>query len=504
MLTIGAAVGVSAAEDETAPPEPDAALNAPAASKTPVRPTPNEPGTFHGAVRGDVLPWLEEQPTYAGAWLDHETGQLVVLLTEPDPWVIAEIDARVPDGRNGWRLYAGDYPQDVLIAAVERAIGIGGDLPEDLPGVGRLEASSLDTENNRVELRFERGAIKDLAAAEEAWQETLGVPVSIWREVIAPSERLPGRWEKVPQAPWATAYGPAVAVDGHMLVLDPETGRVLRFDPDSGKWTRRARAPQGFEASGPWVWTGDELVAFDGWSSDTYALDLKANEWRRLPPSPLIRHSLAVWADGRIFVAWVGWGDDEGKRSLALYDQAAEAWTQLPAPTGSTDLVGLYWTGSELLAVTSDEYQDLVQVAAFDPTAGVWSEPVSGPLSWWHSGANWVDDRLVFAGNDEYFGPADASFDPRTMDWTTETFDCPLSTGAAVWTGELLISTNDRYALDPESGDCYRFPGRPRTANGNAVIWTGDRVIYWSGGGAEEGHPDPYRYGGHAFVFDPE
>jgi hypothetical protein len=33
------------------------------------------------------------------------------------------------------------------------------------------------------------------------------------------------------------------------------------------------------------------------------------------------------------------------------------------------------------------------------------------------------------------------------------------------------------------------------------AVWTGDRIIYWSGGGAEKGQPNPYRRNGYAFVF---
>lgn len=465
------------------------------------RPTPNDLAAFSDAVARNFLPWLERQPQYAGSRLDRDAGQVIVSLTEADPGVIAGLDARMPGGSDGWRLELLEYTWKQLRRAMASAWKL-----RSLPGARQLESTWIDVEENRVGLRFERGAIKraDIGATERKWERALGVPVYIWREEIAPSIPHAGAWVKLPDAPWGAANAVAVGVDGDMLVLDRETGRVLRFDPERNTWKRGARAPKPFRSYGASIWTGSELIlphTKDASRIATY--DPTADRWRtrKLPPSPLSGSDAVVWADGRLVVADIETENEvDIERSLAMLDLDTGEWTELPAPEAPSQLVDLHWTGSVLLAVTTDEYEDLVQVTVLDLDDGEWGEPLTGPLSWWYRHSVWIGDRLLFSGGGEY-GPSDASFDPVTMSWTEEDFDCPLDTREAIWTGELLISESSRYSLDPTTGTCYRFTGRDRTMNFNAVVWTGDRVIYWSGGGAEEGHPDPYRHNGHAFVF---
>lgn len=466
------------------------------------RPTPNELAIFSHAVAVDVLPWLETQPVYAGAWLDREAGQLVVSLTEPDPEVVAGLDARVPGGPDGWRLEVPEYTWKQLRRAMMSAWR-----ERSLPGARQLESTWIDVEENRIGLHFRRGAIKyrDVPAAEREWQQALGVPVYVWREEIAPSEPLFGDWVRLPDAPWGAANAVAVPFEGDMLVLERETGRILRYDTDRRDWERGAKAPKRFDYWSPWAWTGRELVVADQRRpARVSAYDPTEDRWRDLPRSPLRGADLAVWADGRVVVADVETDSElDTSRSLAMLDLLTGEWSVLPAPEAPSQLVDLFWTGSALLAVTIDEYQDLVQVAVLDLDEGAWSDPATGPLSWWYGHGVWIGDRLVFSGGGEY-GPSDASFDPTTLTWTAEDFECPLDTREATWTGDLLISESTRYSLDPDTGTCYRFTGGTRTANFNAVVWTGDRIIYWSGGGAEEGQPDPYRHHGHAFVFAEE
>ncbi len=149
------------------------------------RPTPNDLAAFSDAVARNVLPWLERQPQYAGTRLDRDAGQVVVSLTEADPEVIAGLDARVPGGSDGWRLEVPEYTWKQLRRAMVSAWKM-----RSLPGARQLESSWIDIEENRIGLRFERGAIKyrDVPATEREWQQALDMPVSVWREEIAPSE----------------------------------------------------------------------------------------------------------------------------------------------------------------------------------------------------------------------------------------------------------------------------------------------------------------------------
>lgn len=315
--------------------------------------------------------------------------------------------------------------------------------------------------------------------------------------VAEPVTELAEHWTRIPKAPWGAQSPAAVVVDRDMLVMDRRTGRVLFYDPESRTWERRARVPKRIETIGPSVWTGDEFVVFDELKSDRIvAYDPATDAWRRLPDSPLPRPGIAVLADGRIVVSHVEQDSEiDISRDLAMFDLADDTWSDLPPPVGLNRLVDLIWTGSEILAVTLAEYEDMVQVASLDLETGIWSEPLTGPVGWDWAQPAWTGDRLVFSGSDILLGQSAASFDPATMTRTAEDFDCPVYSSAALWTGEFLVGTIYKYALDPTTGDCYRVPGRDRTRGGSgAAVWTGDRVIYWSGGGAEEGQP-PRTYG---------
>jgi hypothetical protein len=316
--------------------------------------------------------------------------------------------------------------------------------------------------------------------------------------------RLAGNWVRIPKAPWGTQTPAAVAIDGDMLVLDERTGRLLLYDVERRSWERRAHLPKRAGGIGAWVWTGQELVVLDKvGSGPIVAYDPATDTWRTLPPSPLPGHDLAVFADGRIIAAHLDQDSEvDISRELAMLDLADGTWDGLPAPVGLERLEQLIWTGTKLLAITVGEAGDLVQVAALDPDVGPWSEPLTGPLSWDQARPVWTGDALVFSGSERFGSRSDAAFDPATMTWTPEDFHCSLSTGAALWTGELIVGTDTYRALDPAADACYRLPSRHLPWNGNAVVWTGDRVIYWSGGGGEEGRPNPYRRGGHAFVPD--
>ncbi len=320
-----------------------------------------------------------------------------------------------------------------------------------------------------------------------------------------PSQEIAGTWEKVPRAPWGVAYPAVAVVDGDMLVMEQDKGRMLRYDPESRTWRRLTRVPKRIETIGPSVWTGEEFVVFDELRPDRIvAYDPASDTWRSLPGSPLTGHHIATVADGRIAVAYVDQEDGvDIDRSVAVLDLATETWAELPPPTGRITLIDLFGWDSGLIAVTDDEYRSLVRVESLDFGTGTWSEPQVVPVRSHHAQPVWAGDRLVWSGDDSFVGRADASYDPETLTVVDEDFDCPISSRAALWTGELLVATNYTTALDLATGDCYRVPGRDRTMGGSAAaVWTGDRVIYWSGGGGEEGHPNPYRRDGHAFVFD--
>jgi len=119
------------------------------------------------------------------------------------------------------------------------------------------------------------------------------------------------------------------------------------YDPRTDGWRRIASAPIGSRADPDAVWTGAEMLVWNGARSAAYHPG--SDRWRLIPKPPLEprRDEAVVWT-GRQFIVWGG-GDPEGMghgiQDGASYDPEANRWTTLPAAPTS-DVLGYHaiWT----------------------------------------------------------------------------------------------------------------------------------------------------------------
>jgi len=296
-----------------------------------------------------------------------------------------------------------------------------------------------------------------------------------------------GRWRRMPRAPFAAAYGPAIWTGKRMVVVSPEDGRTAKYDAARDRWREVATAPRPTETFTPSLWTGRELVIVevgpDFSSIGGLAYDPAADRWRELARLPFVAtardHALAdaIWTGTHIVVV-------ESDGLVAALDVTADCWTELGRVPGDSVAWHLYLDGPRLLVESRD--RGTTSVRSFEPTTGVWSEPAvaSFEVAGRQSGAYWADDVLKFISwtqSDSSDG-ASAMFDPATMTWARTDHDCKTAASRSIDADGLLVSADGRRVLDPATLACTVVPKPPRRLNGTeSTLWTGSELIAWGG-----------------------
>ena len=306
------------------------------------------------------------------------------------------------------------------------------------------------------------------------------------------ADLIEGWWHQLARSSFGSTAAAGAWTGDAMAVVDIPSGQAARYDPAANRWTELSSGPGGFDPNSPWIWTGTELVLFDGSSGSGKgrALDPATDTWRTLAEGPLKEPRVAVWADGRAIVG----GDD---RSLAAYDVATDTWTELALAPGAARLYGLYWTGDEVLATTGPRGLGRFTIASLDLESQTWSEPDQGPVSSFWTSPQWTGSELLFAGGrpNGPDGVVNAAYDPATGVWNERDYDCPATTDIGLWDGDLLIDVlTDRdgqslppVALDPATGECrqlrdswVRRQTLQRGRTPELTLLTGDEIVMWS------------------------
>jgi hypothetical protein len=314
-----------------------------------------------------------------------------------------------------------------------------------------------------------------------------------------------GRWGRVASAPFGSEYEPAVWTGTRMVAVDSESGRTAVYRPDRDRWREVTPAPRAFDHWARDVWTGREIVILevtaDGTMIDGLAYRPSSDRWRRTARLPAAAggetdHALAdaAWTGTHVVVV-----DSLGL--VAAYDPTADCWVELGRVPGEPWAWRLYLAGPSLL-VESRRWGEPVEIRAFDPATGTWSEPSVGPLdrSASEGGGTWIDGRLVYVswdGTVEDGGAPNAVFDPATMSWSAFEHDCGTRASGSVQAGSLIVASDGRRALDGRTFACIDLPAPPRRLNGTErMVWTGNELIAWSG---IRSLPEPPRRGGLVF-----
>jgi hypothetical protein len=302
-----------------------------------------------------------------------------------------------------------------------------------------------------------------------------------------PATELPGSWARMAPAPIDGRLDPAAVWTGSEVVFwggQAGSGPGAAYDPATDRWRLIASAPIAPRTQPATAWTGHEMVVLGGVSDrplkDGAAYDPATNTWRRIAPSPLAASSTTV-------IAWTGTQliAVTGTPDAAAWDPRSNTWRRLPRPPFKAGSLDAAWDGKELLAIAlGDGGADPLEAAALDPVRGTW-RPIAAPPfdgSVLGTDATWIGTGLLFV---------DRLYDPASDTWAAPgTAGCrygPVSDGR--WTGSLVISQVQ--AFDPAAGRCWTLPesptregssGESETHEGAPQVWTGRRLVVWSGG----------------------
>ncbi len=311
------------------------------------------------------------------------------------------------------------------------------------------------------------------------------------------------RWQALAPAPIRVDAYLATAWTGKELIVSgvcctASDGTLLRaknvaaaYDPASGTWRELPR-PLGDTAdpvARTAVWTGKETLLWGAFKATAY--DPQSNRWRLLPPAPT-GHGMAIWT-GHEMIGWGGGCCGDAWSDGSAYDPAANSWRKLaPSPLAPSQHPLAAWTGRRLIVVVSGIDPDgkpypasLARAAAYEPRADTWRRLPAPPPGAGGTAA-WDGRELLVAGGSS----AAFAFDPGAERWrrlAPAPSAQPVS--SAIWTGSRLVLFDGprapALAYDPRTDRWSRLPKLPFAAHLDlAAVWTGHRVLVWTGAGA--------------------
>jgi hypothetical protein len=268
-------------------------------------------------------------------------------------------------------------------------------------------------------------------------------------------------WRTLPQAPVAPDVGLASVWTGSQMLLFGTRARATvaaAFRPGANRWQRLPSAgPAGTFPPYHAVWTGREMLVWGQGLKKGYSP--RANRWRNLPDSPLLRvhegYGLVVWT-GKQMIGWGGGCCGDAFSDGVAYTPPTNSWRALPTSplAGAQHPLGA-WTGRELVVFVSGLDPDgkpwparLARAAAYNPSTRTWRR--IAPLPAPRGGANVVwDGREVLvvggagvaaAGKPPPLARVGFAYNPATNRWRRLP---PMESGridaAAQWTGKQLL-----------------------------------------------------------------
>ncbi len=201
---------------------------------------------------------------------------------------------------------------------------------------------------------------------------------------------------------------------------------IARYDHAADRWvygpvyeSDETTGPivQGlFQLDGPVLWTGSEIVVWNG-AAGGVAFDPSSDTWRPLgppgPPSGSVRDSTAVMTSAGL-VAVVDVEDAEGSRvDFALMVDGEWAWVDTEIPVGDFQTVTVAGAGDWIVLFSATDAPVTVHMPS-----GTWRRHDAGPIAGVEApNTVWTGDRLiVWGGVAESAASNTAAFDGAT--WT--------------------------------------------------------------------------------------
>lgn len=240
---------------------------------------------------------------------------------------------------------------------------------------------------------------------------------------------------------------------------------------------------------------------------------LKPDSWQRLEFSPFYETRGAVWT-GRYAIVYgdrVNGGESiiYPEHAATRYDPVTDTWSPLALPPNIGDLV---WTGSELLGYGDKLGPDgwlLPTIYRYDLSTDAWStaDPPGLPFLY-YAQQIWTGNRLIVFGTDSMDAPSNLVglvFDPGANSFQTiPAADATVENRTSfslVWTGSEAIlfggftgnpgPTNHgaRYNPFTNTWSAITTIAAPSPRHEHVAVWTGSRMIVFSGNGGTNSNP---------------
>lgn len=348
-----------------------------------------------------------------------------------------------------------------------------------------------------------------------------------------PGGTVASGWSKLPDLPSRHGWGYGASWwNGEQLflfhyLLETELPMITAFDPKTRKWASLPEPPLDGAGRGRMTIPPPPVAVMDGrafFPKQRLSFDFASRRWQKLPAAPLTCRA-AVAAGGRVVAC--GYEGEEYKSpfSLAVWDPKTKAWEKRSDRRLQDPFLfqGMAWTGSVVLLwgtqvakapIGKNPAPCILDAVAYDPESGTWSTPPGMPhpddrARSYYTGGAWAGDRLLFIGEQIHAEPVKGccrndglTYDPKTGAWAAIPAS-PLKgrhQGALLWTGRKLIlwsggpcpscedrrkpSYSDAAAFDPSTGAWERLPDAPIPGRfPPCAAWAGDRLIVYGGHG---------------------
>jgi hypothetical protein len=302
-----------------------------------------------------------------------------------------------------------------------------------------------------------------------------------------------------------------VIVGGENNAAIPNTGG--RYDPSNDTWTPTALfgdpPPLTSQTA---VWTGSLMVVWGGVDNFTPYLntggryDPATDSWTTTTTTgaPTARFShTAVWT-GNVMIVWGGGPDN----ALAggRYDPLTDSW--LPTSTTGApferEVHSAVWTGTSMIVwggTNSSSGNHTATGGRYDPLTDTWTptSTIGAPFQRVDHTAVWTGSEMIVWGGYTGFAVTPLNtggrYNPATNSWApTSIVNVPSARWAhpAVWTGTRMIvwsgagsggPSNTGGLYDP-SGDTWSptsTSGAPVARHEHSAVWTGDVMVNWGG-----------------------
>ena len=142
------------------------------------------------------------------------------------------------------------------------------------------------------------------------------------------------------------------------------------LDPRQDRWTPIPRAPIKHREDSDAVWTGQEMLVWNGIVGAAYRPD--TNSWRSIRKAPIDKriNEVTVWTGDELLI-WGGIPNERGahpRADGAAYDPELNRWSMLPpAPRGAEGAHSGFWAAGSMFALTGGCCDNPTRSVRFTP-----------------------------------------------------------------------------------------------------------------------------------------